>query len=221
MTSTTLQEPLLIPRLALDAGAPLGAGAAALDAAGSATRLTCVNWPAYPECPRVVFRIGHTGSEIWLKFDVQEERVRALETKTHGDVYKDSCVELFIAFDGVAYYNLELNCIGTPHLGYGPGRADRWFVPLPLMERLAVRSSLGAEPFGERAGGFAWSLTARIPLACFAFGAPDALDGRAARANVYKCGSGLSVQHYVTWRPVRTSAPDYHRPEFFGDVRFA
>jgi hypothetical protein len=195
--------------------------AAALDTETAATRLTCVNWPAYPECPSAAFRIGHTGSEVWLKFDVREPRVRARETRSHGDVYLDSCVEFFVAFGDTAYYNLELNCIGTAHLGYGAGRAGRRFVPLPLMARLAVRSSLGTAPFDEKTGGFAWSLTARIPLACFAFDALTDLSGRTARANVHTCNSGVSVQHYVTWKPIQTPAPDYHRPEFFGEIRFA
>jgi len=63
-------------------------------------------------------------------------------------------------------------------------------------------------------------LTARVPTACFAFDALTDLSGRTARANAYTCNSGVSVKHYVTWLPVHTPAPDYHRPEFFGDIRF-
>ena len=213
--------PFLIPRLTPGPDAGTDELRAALEAEAAGTRLTCVNWPAYPHCPQVTFRLGHTGTALALAFDVKEESVRALETRAHGAVHMDSCVELFISFDGASYYNLELNCIGTPHLAYGPWRTERRFVPLPLMERLAVRASLGAEPFGEKTGGVEWSLTARVPLACFAFDALDTLDGRAARAKLYKCGDALPVKHYVTWHPVQTPAPDYHRPEFFGDVLFA
>ena len=213
--------PFLIPRLSLGSNAGMDELRAALDAEAAGTRLTCVNWPAYPDCPQVTFRLGHTGTAVAMKFDVREAGVRALETRTHGAVYQDSCVELFIAFGDAGYYNLELNCIGTPHLAYGMGRIGRRFVPLPLMGQMTTCSSLGCAPFGERTGGVAWSLTARVPLACFAFDALDTLDGRAARANVYKCGDGLAAKHYVTWQPIQTPTPDYHRPEFFGDVRFA
>lgn len=216
-----LAAPLLIPRLTLDSNADMDELRAALEAEVAGTRLECVNWSAFPYCPEVTFRLGHTGTALALMFDVKEKSVRALETRTHGAVHLDSCVEFFVSFDGASYYNLELSCIGTPHLAYGPGRTERRFVPLPLMERLAVCSSLGSEPFGEKTGGGEWSLTARVPLACFAFDALDMLDGRAARANFYKCDDGLPVKHYVTWQPVRTPAPDYHRPEFFGDIRFA
>src|SRR5690554_5264268 len=80
------------------------------------------NWEAYDYAPKVQFRIGHTGNEIWLKYYVNEKHIRALETNTNGDVYKDSCVEFFISHDGENYYNFEFNCIGTTHLAWGPGR---------------------------------------------------------------------------------------------------
>ena len=182
--------------------------------------VACMNWPRHPYCPRVSFKIGHTQTEIWLKFFVAEERIRALETRTHGAVSDDSCVEFFVSFDGTNYYNLEVSCIGTPHLGYGPGRQDRRYVPHPLMERMAIRSSLGNQPFAEKSGAFIWALTVRLPVACFAFDTITSLSGLSATANFYKVGSGLSVPHYVTWHPVGTAEPDYHRPEFFGALQF-
>jgi hypothetical protein len=193
---------------------------ALLAVATAAVPVACLNWPEHPYCPSVSFRIGHVGTEIWLAYAVSEERVRGLEMRTHGEVYKDSCVEFFISFDGTNYYNFEFNCIGTAHLAYGPGRHNRKFVSLPLMERLEILPSLGSQPFAEKSGGFDWALTARIPVTCFGFDALTSLDGVAATANFYKVGSGLSVPHYLTWNPVGTPTPDYHRPEFFGGVVF-
>lgn len=213
-------ETLMIKRVNSERPISTGEIGILLAAETAAVTVARLNWPEHPYCPKVSFRIGHTGTEIWLAFAVSEERILGLETRTHGEVYKDSCVEFFISFDGTNYYNFEFNCIGTTHLAYGPGRHNRKFVPLPLMERLNVHSSLGTQPFGEKAGGFDWTLTARIPVACFAFDAITALDGRRATANFYKVGSGLSVPHYLTWNPVGTPAPDYHRPEYFGDVLF-
>jgi len=183
-------------------------------------RIDRINWPAFPYKPDVRFRIGHIKTEIWLLFAVTEARIRAVETHTHGEVYKDSCVEFFLSFDRKNYYNFECNCIGTPHLAYGPGRANRTFIPLPLMKRLAVESSLGREPFEEREGNVSWTLTVRLPVSLFAFDALSSFDGVSATANFYKIGSGLSVQHYLSWSPVRTPAPDYHCPEFFSGIRF-
>ena len=213
-------EPLIVKRLSGGTTTDLAEVRRRLEAQADENRVARLNWPEFPYAPDVRFRIGHVGTEIWLAFAVSENRIRAVETRTHGEVYKDSCVEFFISFDRISYYNFECNCIGTPHVAYGAGRENRTFVPLPLMKRLAVETSLGREPFGEREGDVSWTLTARLPLTLFAFDALGALDGVSATANFYKIGSGLSVQHYLTWSPVRTPAPDYHRPEFFGAVRF-
>ena len=151
---------------------------------------------------------------------MEEERIRALETRVHGEVYKDSAIEFFLSFDKKNYYNFECNCIGTPHLAYGPSRENRTFIPLPLMGQLTTQPSLGRQPFAEKSGGFKWTLTARIPVTCFTFHTLASLSGVQATANFYKVGSGLTVPHYVTWSPVRTPKPNYHCPEFFGDIRF-
>ncbi len=215
-----MPTPLHVPRLQKAAPVVPDAVAKALADQVEAQPVAFLNWPQHPYAPVVSFRLGHTGDEIWLRFDVSEARVRGLETRVNGEVYKDSCVEFFFSFDKTAYYNLEMNCIGTPHLGYGPGRRERRMAPLAQMERLAIFSSLGKEPFAERGGGFTWTIAARIPLTALAFGAPASLAGVEATANLYKCGSAMSVPHYLTWRPIPTPAPDYHRPEFFGDIRF-
>ena len=212
--------PLIVKRLKHTTAVSLKDIGARLEAETTAVPVAYINWPQHPYCPVVNFRIGHIQSEIWLAFAVSEARIRALETRTHGEVYKDSCVEFFISFDRANYYNLEVNCIGTPHFAYGPDRHTRTFSPLPLMERIETQSSLGKQPFEEKSGGFEWSLTMRIPVACFAHEAIPTLSGMRATANFYKIGSNLSVPHYLTWNPVRTAAPDYHRPEFFGDILF-
>ncbi len=179
-----------------------------------------VNWKEYSYRPVVKFRIGHVSNQIWLKYYVQEKHILAQETQTNGDVYKDSCVEFFLSLDGKNYYNFEFNCIGTIHIGYGPGRHSRTPVPSATAEKIQIESSLGNQPFAEKTGNFEWEIMIRIPLECFAFSQIDALDQKMASANFYKCGDETSEPHYVTWNPVGTASPDYHRPEYFGKVQF-
>ncbi len=59
-----------------------------------------LNWEEFSYQPKVYFRIGHISNEIWLKYYVEEKHIRAVETRTNGEVYKDSCVEFFISPDG-------------------------------------------------------------------------------------------------------------------------
>lgn len=179
-----------------------------------------LNWADFGYKPNVQFRIGHTGTEIWLKYYVNEKYILARETRTNGDVYKDSTVEFFVSFDGNNYYNFEFSCIGTIHLAYGPGRQNRKFVVPETVEKIKIKSTLGNQPFEEKTGNFEWEMMIQIPLACFTFDSLKTLNGIKATANFYKCGDETTKPHYISWNPVGTEKPDYHLPEFFGKVEF-
>ena len=180
-----------------------------------------LNWAkAYPYKPDLKFRIGHVGNEIWLKYYVREKNILAQETRTNGDVYKDSTVEFFLSFDQENSYHFEFNCIGTIHIGYGPGRENRTPVTPEIAEKIDIESSLGNQPFAEKSGDFEWEMMIRIPLVCFEFDTIKKLDGLKARANFYKCGDETSDPHFVSWNPIKTENPDYHCPQFFGAVEF-
>lgn len=179
-----------------------------------------LNWDDFQYRPKVEFRIAHVKDEIWLKYYVNEKHILARETKINGDVYKDSCVEFFISPGEQNYYNFELNCIGTIHLAYGPGRHDRKFVDPSLVRKIITKSTLGNQPFEEKTGDFEWEMMIRIPIECFAYSKLNTFSGLKAMGNLYKCGDDTSEPHYVTWKPVKTEKPDYHRPEFFGNIYF-
>jgi len=179
-----------------------------------------INWEAFPYCPDLKFRIAHTGTEIWIKFYVKEKNILAQETRTNGDVYKDSTVEFFISVDKKNYYNFEFNCIGTIHIGYGPGRGNRTPITPEIAEKIEITSSLGKQPFAEKQGFFEWEMMIRIPLVTFEHDKLKTFNGLKAAANFYKCGDETSDPHFITWNPIKTETPDYHRPEFFGDLDF-
>ena len=58
-----------------------------------------------------------------------------------------------------------------------------------------------------------------ITMAAATFGL-ERFDGLQARGNFYKCGDGLPVPHFVSWAPIDTPNPDFHRPEFFDTICF-
>ena len=78
----------------------------------------------------------------------------------------------------------------------------------------------GEEPWPEV--GDNWLVEYRVPLVLFRklYG-QDVRAGHRAAANFYKCGDETPVPHYGAWSPVGTAAPDFHRPEFFGELVFA
>ncbi len=179
-----------------------------------------LNWKEFSYKPEVRFRIAHISNEIWLKYYVKEKYVKAIETRTNGDVYKDTCVEFFIAPTGKNYYNFEISCIGTIHLAYGEGRNGRKFVDPDMIAKIERVSTLGNQPFEEKSGNFDWEIMIRIPVEVLTYSKIKSLSGLKGTANFYKCGDETSIPHYVTWNPVKTKEPDYHRPEFFGQIQF-
>lgn len=183
-------------------------------------KIDTINWVNYSYKPEVSFRIGHNSSQIWLSYEIKENHIRALETRTNGDVYKDSCVEFFISPDGNNYYNFEFNCIGTIHQAYGPDRNNRRFVDPEIIQSIEIESSLGNQPFKEKSGNFSWELMVKIPVQIFQFTNLNSFNKLKATANFYKCGDETTLPHYVTWNPVKTDEPDYHQPKFFGKVLF-
>jgi len=211
---------LFIKKIELSKNAELNEAAHILETKAVTNPIDVINWENYSYRPDLKFRIGHTEKEIWLKYYVKEEHILARETNTNGAVHKDSCVEFFISVDGKNYYNLEINCIGTIHLAHGPDRNNRKFVDPKTIEKIEVSSTLGNEPFEERSGNFEWEMMVCFPIECFAFDKINALGGRKATANFYKCGDDTTKPHFVTWNPVGTENPDYHRPEYFGKVEF-
>lgn len=180
-----------------------------------------VNWNDYPYKPKVSFSIGYTNREILLKYYVNEQYFKAEKTETNQMVCEDSCVEFFIspADDGI-YYNLEFNGIGACLLGSGTGRADSTRADAGIIGKIRRQTSAGKMPVKERKGTFSWTITIAIPAEVFFRHNIKELKGRTFRANFYKCGDMLTVPHYVTWNPVCTPYPDYHRPEYFGILKF-
>lgn len=181
-----------------------------------------VGWKKFPYQPKVDFRIAHIDSLLLLKFYVNENHILAKRSSPNSATHKDSCVEFFIDpnRDG-NYYNFEFNCIGTTHLAYGPNRQKRTFIDKDLiLDQIRVWSTLGNQIFDERSGNFNWEMVILIPSSIFINNENFSYTKLRANANFYKCGDETQKPHYLTWNPVETSNPDFHRPEFFGKLIF-
>ncbi|MBL7814675.1 MAG: hypothetical protein JNL70_06685 [Saprospiraceae bacterium] len=178
-------------------------------------------WSSEKENPTVHFGIGHDGQNIFLIYSVQESAVVAKTTTNNGPVWQDSCVEFFIMpeNDGI-FYNFEFNCIGAKLLYAGKNRQERTPASDAIINQVILNSTLGKEPFDEKTGYFDWTLTAIIPISCFFQHKIETLKGKNSKANFYKCGDGLSKPHYLAWSNIKTPTPDFHTPQYFGEIRF-
>ena len=178
-----------------------------------------VCWPdGFPYKPEVRFAIAHDGSALLIRFDVEEDNPKAVTTVNNGPVWEDSCVEFFVKEpDSPYYFNFETNCIGAGLAAKRLSRSEFTHFSPAEMARVVRRPSLPAEPLDIQALT-AWSLELEIPFAliCGDGACPSRL-----LANFYKCGDKTAVPHFLSWNPVEVPSPDFHRPEFFGELIIA
>ena len=59
-----------------------------------------------------------------------------------------------------------------------------------------------------------------IPAEAFFRTAIIGFDGMRMKGNFYKCGDHLQKPHFLSWNPIHVDRPDFHRPEFFGELVF-
>jgi Carbohydrate-binding family 9 len=169
--------------------------------------------------PKVSFSIAYTPDIILLKYFVEEKYIKAAYHEPNDPVFKDTCVEMFIAFnDDSKYYNLEFNCIGTVLIAYGGDKDDRVYLDKSLIETI---SSYYIILPPDNNGSVAWELTLRIPFTLFAHHNITSLKDMACRANFYKCGDDLPEPHFLSWNNINYPEPNFHLPGFFGTVHFA
>lgn len=181
-----------------------------------------VNWPSsHPSVPKVQFKIGHNGTYLYIHFFVEENEVLAKTTEDNGPVWTDSCVEFFVSFgDSPYYYNAEFSCIGKALLGYRKDKKDSVHASQQVMGSIDRYSSLGNQPFGKKQGRFEWDMLVVIPASAYWNSGLTSFSGIKAKGNVYKCGDDLSEPHYLSWNPVLTENPNFHTPNYFGELVF-
>lgn len=192
------------------------------DKLGQREAICLQNWGEKGYLPSVGFALGYTNKEILLKYWVSEDYFLARCTGPNQKVYEDSCVEFFVSpsNDGI-YYNFEFNAIGACLLGSGTQRSDNKHLDPQVISKIRISPSLGFEPVvEEKRGGTEWSITLAIPFEVFVKHKIMDLKGSRFKGNFYKCGDKLSVPHYLTWSPITTEKPDFHRPDNFGEIEF-
>ncbi len=211
-------DKLDIPRLPFDATTPLFQISSAMDHF-TPVAIAGDHWLHYPHSVKAVFRIAHSGQEIFLKYSIAETYLLA-NAVTNQAVHEDSCVEFFVAFeDDTSYYNLEFNCLGWAKVAYGPDRENRQQVPSCIVEKIASATGVEARA-GEEGKLFQWEITLVIPKSVFFYHDFGSFDSLNARGNMYKSGMRMPEPHFLTWKSITSAEPDFHRKDCFGHLEF-
>lgn len=163
------------------------------------------------------FSIAHAPGYILLKYRVEEPFSIPIYLNPNEPVYKDSCVEFFLALDeGGHYYNFEFNQAGTGLLAYGTGTERS----LLSAERVREIKYSRAFKHHKAQGRMSWELSLMIPYSTLEFHDISSLSDFDCRANFYKCGDDLPNPHYFAWNNIHAESPNFHLPEFFGSLKF-
>lgn len=177
--------------------------------------INCLNWSDYPYAPKVSVRVAHSDDALALLFEVEEEHLRAVTTQSNGPVWEDSCVEFFVENpSGEGYFNFEVSCIGTALAALRRSRTDATHFGDEQLSQVRCFGSLPHAPIDSFGEGQQWWMVEIIPFALLGVErAPKSI-----RCNFYKCGDKCRRPHYLSWSPVISDEPNFHRPECFGTV---
>ena len=167
-----------------------------------------------PDCGiRASGRFCHDSLALYVNLRAAEKQIRAEYTAPLSPVCRDSCLEFFfMPEDEDRYFNFEINPNGCLYIGFGRGREDS-----TALYRENMRQLFGIRTERTPDG---WEAFYRIPLSFLRLFMPDFAFEGSLRANVYKCGDLTEREHYLSWNPVASETPDFHRPADFGRMTF-
>ncbi len=178
-----------------------------------------INWDEYSYKPIVAFDIARSDTNIYIRYFVKGNSLKASYKEDNSPVHKDSCVEFFMKrIEDTNYMNFEFNCIGTCDAARRKSREIKQSLTQREYKTIRRHSTLERKSFEEKKGVFSWELTVAIPFTVLGID-PNFLPEKIL-ANFYKCADETEFPHFLSWSPIDVPQPDFHRPEFFGELYF-
>ena len=176
------------------------------------------NWPKEaPYTPDCNGSIARTAAHLAVMFHVRGLDLRATQIEDNGRSWEDSCCEFFVTdpYDGT-YYNFELTCIGSLLSSKRKSRLDSVLREKEDVARVIRHSSLAHEETEISDRIFSWAVAMLIPYDLIGIDRDNV--PVSVRGNFYKCGDLTAHPHFLSWNPIGTPKPDFHRPEYFGEL---
>ncbi len=148
-----------------------------------------------------------------LHMEAYESDPKRVYTMYNQPVYTDSCLEFFVNCnpEQPLYINFEMNANGAFLSALRPGRKGKQ----PIHELMSDLPAVMAKQYEDR-----WTVDAFFTLSQIKtlFGKDSFAEGDVLKGNFYKCGDETPIPHFGMWAPIDLESPDFHRPEFFGDL---
>ncbi len=170
--------------------------------------------------PMAEAKMTYDDDYIYVIYRVKDRYVKSITEKINGPVWKDSAVEFFFspeADNPINYFNLEINCGGTPLLHHKKNRPT-----VEDIQKIQIKASLPKVVDPEITEPVTWTISFKIPLSMLEkyTNVVRPKPGVSWRANFYKIAEISSNPHYITWNVVKNDKPQFHLPQFFGILKF-
>lgn len=160
-------------------------------------------------------QLAYDDSRLYVRLHAEEPTIRAENTGILDQPCQDSCLEFFLspAEGDARYLNIEMNPNCCLYFGIGTGRDD--------LVRLLPAGGAGALDARCMRSETGWDLYYALSFSLLRLFFPAFRPDGIMRGNFYKCGDLTQREHYLSWNRVACAEPDFHRPEFFGELEFA
>lgn len=169
-------------------------------------------------------KMVYDDNNLYVIFNVHDRYVRCITTKINGPVWKDSAVEFFFSPNvnlPLEYFNLEINCGGTPLLGYHPSSAEAQ-PTIDDIRKIEIGHSLPEIVDPEITECVTWTIECKIPIEILKKFSEVTCPkpGIIWKTNFYKIAENNSNPHYLTWANIEHPEPNFHLPQHFGNIEF-
>jgi hypothetical protein len=164
--------------------------------------------------PDVTYELGVDDMGFHMYIKAKERNPRRVETEHQKMICEDSCVEWFANFMPEAcdrYFNFEMNANGATYAAFRKDRYEYQMLTEEDIKEMQIRTEIREED---------WIVQYRVPFSLIRKYIPQYQfrEGMKISTNFYKCGDKTSMPHYGIWKEFPIEAPDFHLPQFFGEV---
>lgn len=178
-------------------------------------KLNNVLWGYDEYKPEVFAQISYDDEGFIVKFTIGEKDPKKTKTQHFESVHLDSCVEFFVNFkpsNNERYFNFETNANGVMNVAFRKNRDD--FV---LLSHEDVNSfNITPVIFSDH-----WEVSYEISFEFIKkyINDFDITKCHTILGNLYKCGDDTKPKHYISWNNIGCNTPDFHKPEFFAELK--
>ena len=166
--------------------------------------------------PKVYGWLGYLeGKGLFVKMMCEESNPKCIYHNHKDPVYKDSAMEIFLAFPGdgelsndCMYTNFEINSAGKMLANYGKGRKGRQFISDEFYELSGVMAKVEDDK---------WYLEVLFPevylnqICDF----EKVKGGQEFYCNFYKIAESEEILHFGSYSPINSETPNFHLPVCF------